>query len=389
MKKTEDENIEDEKGDEVELETTALMLQLENSSWTVKDYQVTALFVLIYFGDGLELYLPGVITQVVSCELGVSSLQEGFLGIILYTTMTLAIVIARLLQGYVEKRRMLMFTLYISIISAVLCALVPNYYTLLATRAMIGVCVGLNISTVGLFFSEKVSSQRVYSIGTSLSSVALPLGAGYGSVLCYLMMEALGWRVFVVAVSVPLFIPPLILLHFFLDKRNESELQTLLKEEVVVSNPWRRNLKSCAMNFLCYLQGYGGILLLPALLRANNEEVNHLTGERCSSAVQGSQFLILAAVHGGSNVVGRAAGALLHGRIRFRVLQPIVALGTVLCYGLLLCSPGILGTSVIMGAAKILYSMSNLELTLMIFTHFTTELSTWITFPPATRHQIT
>ena len=354
--------VEDERSDEEELVESS---GVDNSSWTIKDYQVTILFVLVYFGDGVELYLPGIITQVVASELGVSSLKEGFLGIIIYATIIVTIIGSWALKGTFGKRMIIIFSLYISIISAILCALVPNYYTLLLARAMTGICVGLNSSTIGVFFSEQVSHNKVYSIGTSLSSVAVPLGAGWGSVLSYLIMEALGWRVFVVAASVPLFIPPLILLHFFLDSKDDKkEKTTNWTEEIVVPNPGIRNLKNCAMSFLCCLQGYGGVILLPVLLRAGNEEKTGIVG---NSAVQGSQFLILAAVHGGANLIGRIAGFSLNGRIRFSNLQPIIALGTVLCYGLLLFSPGILGTSVIMGVAKILYSMANFALTLMAF----------------------
>ena len=346
-------------------------LLLQASSWTTKDYQLTVLFVLISFGDGVEIYLPGVITQVVSCELGVSSLKEGLLGIILYATIAATVLIARLLVSCCGNRKLIISSLYISIISSVVCAVVPGYNTLLVARAMIGVSVGLNACVIGVFFAENVSTPKAFAIGTSVSSVTVPLGAGWGSILCYSMMGALGWRVFVVAVSVPLFIPPLILLHFFLDYPMDSSTnvrrETQSTDAVEVPHAWNRNLKTCVMNFFCCIQGYGGILLLPALLRADNEEGNYLSGENCSSAVQGAQFLILAAVHGGTNLVGRLAGALLHGRIRFRILQPIIALAITLCYGLLLLSPGIVATSVLMGVSKMLYSMSIVEIVLMVF----------------------
>ena len=47
-----------------------------------KDYILILLAILIKLGDGVEIYLPGVITQTVSCELGVSKVQEGILAVI-------------------------------------------------------------------------------------------------------------------------------------------------------------------------------------------------------------------------------------------------------------------------------------------------------------------
>ena len=42
-----------------------IMERLEGQ-WTKQDYQLLLLTSLIKFGDGVELYLPGVITQLVS-----------------------------------------------------------------------------------------------------------------------------------------------------------------------------------------------------------------------------------------------------------------------------------------------------------------------------------
>ena len=66
----------------------------KQAPWTVKDYQLLAFNLLIKFGDSVEIYLPGVITQKVSYELNLSKTQEGFLGVTLYITMAASILIA-------------------------------------------------------------------------------------------------------------------------------------------------------------------------------------------------------------------------------------------------------------------------------------------------------
>ena len=53
-------------------------------SWTYKDFLLVSLAVLIKMGDSVKAYLPGVITQKVSCELDLSDFQEGLLAVILY-----------------------------------------------------------------------------------------------------------------------------------------------------------------------------------------------------------------------------------------------------------------------------------------------------------------
>ena len=62
--------------------------------WTIKDYQLLVFNMLIKFGDAVEIYLPGVITQKVAYELNLSKIQEGFLGVTMYIAMTIAILIA-------------------------------------------------------------------------------------------------------------------------------------------------------------------------------------------------------------------------------------------------------------------------------------------------------
>ena len=75
------------------------------NGWTKKDWLLLALTAMVKFGDGVEIYLPGVITQLVSCELGVSSFEEGILGLALYAAMMVSIFCAapittRLAQHY-------------------------------------------------------------------------------------------------------------------------------------------------------------------------------------------------------------------------------------------------------------------------------------------------
>ena len=77
-------------------EKTAL---IQDSSFTNRDYLFLFFYLLVAVGDAIELYLPGVITQAVSCELGVSRVQEGWLGIIIYTTMAAGLLIAGALSN--------------------------------------------------------------------------------------------------------------------------------------------------------------------------------------------------------------------------------------------------------------------------------------------------
>ena len=58
-----------------------------DKSWTRNDVMLLTLNILVKFGDAVEIYLPGVITQLVSCQMDLTSLEEGFLAVTLYVTM--------------------------------------------------------------------------------------------------------------------------------------------------------------------------------------------------------------------------------------------------------------------------------------------------------------
>ena len=71
----------------------ALSCEEEKPKWTTKDYQLLLFNLLVKFGDSVEIYLPGVITQKVASELNLSKIQEGFLGVTMYITMAAAILV--------------------------------------------------------------------------------------------------------------------------------------------------------------------------------------------------------------------------------------------------------------------------------------------------------
>ena len=129
-------------------------VDFKNLKWTRKDIHLTVLVTLITFGDAVEIYLPGVITQSASSELGVSQAQEGLLGIILYLCLALSYFVLPAIKSKMKRREALLVSLYISILSTVVCSLVPNYWTLIVSRALLGLCIGLNMSICGLYFTE-------------------------------------------------------------------------------------------------------------------------------------------------------------------------------------------------------------------------------------------
>ena len=353
--------------------------------WTRQDYLLTILAVLIKFGDGVEIYLPGVITQIVSCELGVSNIEEGILAVILYLCWSFAVMMSVPISKRFGDKFTLLLSLYLSIGFAVLCAMVPNYYTLLLSRALTGICGGLNASTIGIILAKRLSSKKVLNLSSFLQSgLAMPVGGAWVSILGWLLLDRLNWRIFVLLTSVPLFVPPIIIIHSCIIEKPEDDEQEkgesgvknntfitetdelLNKKPQNVPNFIARVIKSSLFAFSNVFLGYGSIILLPWLLRSYKESyLFDKERKNCEEVVQGNDFLILAAVTGATNVVGRPLGYFLWNRVSFLILQSTLAVMMAVSYGIILINPGLISSVVLLGIAKLSYSIQGVEISIL------------------------
>ena len=295
-------------------------------SWTRQDYLIALMVVLIKIGDGVEAYLPGVISQKASCELGISDFQEGILAVSMYAFWAIAVIISISISKLLGERFTLLLSLYLSIVFAILCAVVPNYYTLLLSRALTGFCAGLNGCTSGIFVAKLVSTKEVFTQSIFLSeALGFAAGGTWVSILGWLILDLVNWRIFILLTSIPLFVPPIIMIHFCIDgtpvevteeahepeiERNVAPTET---DELVDTNSQSvpnfvpRVLKSSLFFFCNLCVGHGSIILLPWLLRKYKRGllVLHISaGGKCEDVVQGNDFLILAAVTGAANMIG-------------------------------------------------------------------------------------
>ena len=83
--------------------------------------------------------------------------------------------------------------------------------------------------------------------------------------------------------------------------------------------------------------------------------------------MQGNGFLILAAVTGASNVIGRLLGYLLWSRLKFRTLQCTITATIALSYGVILAEPGLIASVVLLELAKLCYSIQAVKVAILLF----------------------
>ena len=334
--------------------------------WTKRDYSLLVLAMMIKFGDAVEMYLPGVITQKVSCELDLSIFQEGTLSIILYVFMAIAILGAVPLEKQFGGKTTLLCSLYGSIIFTIFCSLVPNYYTFLLSRALIGLGCGSNMTIIGVFGAKNISSSKILTTFSFIHDcIAFTFGCAWAPLLGWLLLDKLGWRLFVLLTSIPLFIPPIIMLHCFIDEEDETtESTNLLKDDnrsKSIDNFHVRVLKASLFGGFSSFIGYGSIMLLPSLIRNYNLTNESVEVAKCEQVVHGNQYIILAAVNGLANIIGRPIGFFLRPHFKFIPLQIAFLLGFAISYGIILTKPGLLVESMMIGIGKMCFSMHMAE----------------------------
>ena len=343
--------------------------------WTRKDKFMLTLVLFMMFADKVEEYLPGVITQQISCELGLTSTQEGMTTSVFYICLTAGVISSLALSKKVSLRAILLFSMYSSILVTILCAVVADYATLFLSRGLIGFFVGLNMTTGRVYFKQNASSEDIHVMSMLLFCVAARIGGFFVAVEAWLLLEVVGWRVFLLLTSLPFFLIPLIILHCFLQNDKSStesdrEIEGESDEEIVVTNVNRKIAEFSLIEFIYSFLGYGGIILLPSLIRMNNQQVSRPMSsdiDPCTSVVHGYQFLIIAMANGFMNIIGTPVAYFLKGKLRFKVLQCSCAIIAVVSYFVLLIENGLLATSLCIGAAKFAYSVQGLELATRAF----------------------
>ena len=262
---------------------------------------------LITFGDAVEMFLPAVITQPISCDLEISSEQEHIAALALYVSLAVTSIIAIPLSNRVGRKTLLLVAMYLGITITVLCSIVSNYIFLVLSRLLLGSTLALNLATAGVYMAELSTSKEFHAFSMTLLSTAFSLGGGWCGLLGYFLISRIGWRYFILFTSLPIFVPPLLLLQFYLPEtlnRNYqfSEDEALVAKEAKLKSVITRIAKFSLLIFTTGFIYSGDVLLVPVIMRDINksQDLNVPCG-----AIHGVQFLAITGLFGGCHIIGR------------------------------------------------------------------------------------
>ena len=270
---------------------------------------------LAKFGDSVEFVIPAVITQPVSCEQGLSERQEQLLAFVLYISAAFFSIATIPFLKRFPRKPIILFSLYLSVISSVLCAVMPDYISLLLSRIFLGMTIAISMTPLSIYISEISPSQEFYVPATVLTALGWSTGGGWCGIIAYLLLERVGWRWFILLTSVPVYVVPIIAFQFILPESKkslqESNQEEIKKEQVTTTKSTMvvRIVKLVFLNALRVFPCAGGILLLPAIFREDNKRVDG--GSPCNT-IHGTQFLVVSLAFGVCHIIGKLSGYTVH-----------------------------------------------------------------------------
>ena len=312
----------------------------EDDTKIVKKVQHMALLcnTLISFGDAIEMFLPAVITQPISCELGVSTKQEHIAALSLYLSFGVMSILAIPLSNKIGRRTLLLVAMYFGITITILCSIVSNYVFLILSRLLLGCTLSLNLATSGVYMAELSISKQFYTFSMTVMATAYSLGGGWCGLLAYFLIERIGWRYFILFTSLPIFIPPLILLQFYLPETLNNGVESSENVKISKIAPKLKSVITRIMKLSLFTNASnlifsGDILLVPVIMRDINN--SNMVNVPCG-AIHGTQFLAVTGLFGGCHIVGRFISYVLQNKLptgKLFVISSLILLPlTTTCY---------------------------------------------------------
>ena len=233
-----------------------------------------------------------------------------------------------------------LFSLYLSAASTVVCAIVANYTTLLLSRALIGFAVGLKFTVHFVMIAELISNKAILDEIVFISFMMYTVGGMWSAVLGYLLLDVVGWRIFILLTSLPFFIPPIFMVHLCfagnsgpqVEEIETEQIQIVQKETVTIPNFVARTTKLgiyCAVNTF---QGWLTILLVPRLIQIFKIKEAEPNSDCSVTVTQGKELLLLGLVTSAA-ILGRLFIHFTRKQFSFRKLQIIVAILNVASFG--------------------------------------------------------
>eukprot|EP00116_Pleurobrachia_bachei_P004544 sb/3464806/ len=161
------------------------------------------------YSDYAELTLITVMMPAIRCEWGLTSYFEAVITVSVFAGYAVCAGFFGKVGDVYGRKPVVLSATILLLISALLSATAPNKWVFLVGRTATGCCVGVKFSSIVCYATEYAES-KYRAAGISVLMLACFVGCAAVNVLAYFLLNAIGWRWFILVVSIPI-IPALVL----------------------------------------------------------------------------------------------------------------------------------------------------------------------------------
>eukprot|EP00116_Pleurobrachia_bachei_P004963 sb/3465225/ len=172
-------------------------------------YLIYTLVALLGYSDYAEITLITVMMPVIRCEWGLTSYFEAVITVSVFAGYAVCSGLFGKLGDVYGRKPVVLSTTTLLLISALLSAMAPNKWVFLVGRTFTGCCIGVKFSSMVCYATEYAES-KYRAAGIYVLMLTCFIGCAAVNVLAYFLLNAIGWRWFIVVVSIPI-IPALVL----------------------------------------------------------------------------------------------------------------------------------------------------------------------------------
>ena len=168
----------------------------------------TAVALISYF-DNAELALQAVLIPTLRCEWQLAPVFESAITVSAFGLYAVCAVLFGKVADKIGRKTVLGYSTFILLMAAIGAAFSPNKWSFLACRMVTGACIGINYNCI-ICYSTEFAESKYRTYGLTVFMIAVHGSEVVTNLLAYWLLHSVGWRVFILTVSVPA-IPAIIL----------------------------------------------------------------------------------------------------------------------------------------------------------------------------------
>ena len=261
-----------------------------------------------------------------------------------------------------EKRTLILISLYLSAFSTIIGAIVANFTMLLLSRALLGFCCGLRHNTLFVWAAELASSKEVLDNIFMITSIFFAVGGMWSSVSGFLLLDWIGWRIFLLCSTLPIVIFPIFMFHFYFNETKAPQLEDKQGQQITLTVPnYAARIAKLGLLIACAtFNGWITTLLVPAMIQMLKIKEAGPDIDCSFTMTQGEELLFLALV----NFAAIPSPLLMHwikDKIGFRKIQALLALLYIGNFALMLTQQNLAAAIFTNFIHKFLYTIINLS----------------------------